>query len=206
MPWCTTKIQVGYSNWYTTKKCCMTILHQTTKKWTGQHSEIKIVQHMMGELDLTPSLKVNMAFLYSEWLHFLWHGMKRFIFEWSIEKHQKYQRKHLKRPTMVRHSLYTYWPWEVGLLLISIKIKVYVNNIIWLWKMFYSYDACKLTDNMQWTNMEKYFINRSVKSYSTLCKIAHKYPWTTHLSFQLEGPAYIRFLLVIWLLLVTGFK
>lgn len=108
-----------------------------------------------GRVDLTPSLKVNMAFLYSEWLHFLWHGMKRFIFEWSIEKHQKYQRKHLKRPTMVRHSLYTYWPWEVGLLLISIKIKVYVNNIIWLWKMFYSYDACKLTDNMQWTNMEK---------------------------------------------------
>ena len=23
MPWCTKKIQVGYSNWYTTKKCCM---------------------------------------------------------------------------------------------------------------------------------------------------------------------------------------
>ena len=99
-----------------------------------------------GRAECNTIFKFIAPFLYSDWLHFLWHGMKWFIFEWSIEKHKKYQTKHVKGQAMVRHlPLYTHWPLEVGLLPISIKIKGYVNHIIWLWKKFYSYNTCKLT-------------------------------------------------------------
>ena len=56
-----------------------------------------------GRVDCNTIFKFIVPSLYSDWLHFLWHGMKWFIFEWSIEKHKKYQTKPVKGQAMVRH-------------------------------------------------------------------------------------------------------
>ena len=56
--------------WYATRKCCLTILYHALENRAG----IRYTTHD-GEVELN-TIEYTTAFLNSDWLYFLWHGIK----------------------------------------------------------------------------------------------------------------------------------
>ena len=62
-------------SWYTTRACCNTILyHAIENKVVTKYNQCDIAAAHDGKVGCN-TVEYTTAFLYSDWLYFLWHGI-----------------------------------------------------------------------------------------------------------------------------------
>ena len=62
------------------------VLHHAVENRVANTNNATYARRMMGRLDVQcNTVKYTTAFLYSDWLHFLWHGIKQDMQEFQIQ-------------------------------------------------------------------------------------------------------------------------
>ena len=75
-------LAVGLLDWKLLSPACVTVFTQAFRKYIDQHSQCNICAVHDGKVGCN-TVKYTMVFLYSDWLYFLWHGIKVNIYEQS---------------------------------------------------------------------------------------------------------------------------